>query len=511
MPRSMPPILRSSRTRRRAAVSMLRRRLRRFGREEDGALMFFTAMMLILMLVAGGMAVDFMRLEAERTRLQNTADTAVLAAASLTQVRDPEEVVNEFFDAAGLSGKVQDVDVTEGVNFRNVRVSSASQLSTFFLRMVGIDTLAVPGVSAAEERIPNVEVSMVLDISGSMRFGPVPQIGYLRTAGRNFAERMLAGDRDELVSINIVPYAGGVNPGRYVFDRLGGRTDEAHAHSFSSCMELTGSDFTHSGLPAAGIYDQIPHFMHWPVAWNFMQWGWCPAEGGASGEFSATIQYFRGDADEVADFIDNVPLHDGTGTHYGMRWGLALLDPSSRWLTQELANPALVPEHVQVPSRFANRPADWDDPETLKVLILMTDGAITDQWRPHQAPNWVEKTIDGETVEVDANDYRELLQQRSNSSRQAYYGCDQFSDNNCHYALTSRSTNVNRFYQSCNLAKANGIIVYTIAFNTTSSSAANEMRNCASSPAHYYNVLNEELDEAFQAIAGSIQMLRLTE
>jgi hypothetical protein len=37
------------------------------------------------------------------------------------------------------------------------------------------------------------------------------------------------------------------------------------------------------------------------------------------------------------------------------------------------------------------------------------------------------------------------------------------------------------------------------------------MRNCASSPAHYFNVLNEELNEAFQAIAGSIQMLRLTE
>jgi hypothetical protein len=391
------------------------------------------------------------------------------------------------------------------VNFRNVQVTASDTSDNHFLRLVGIDTFDVPGNSAAEERIPNVEVSLVLDISGSMRFGPVPQIGYLRTAGRNFAERMLADDRGELVSISIVPYAGGVNPGQRVFDLLGGRTDEAHSHNFSYCMELGSSDFTHTGLPTLGSYSQIPHFMHWAIDWGFMQWGWCPYEGDSSGGFGATIQYFRGDADEVGTFIDNVPLHDGTGTHFGMRWGLALLDPASRWLTRELVLDGTVP------TRFENRPADWDDPETLKVIVLMTDGAITDQWRPRQAPNWVEKTVDGETVEVDANGYRELLEQRSNSTRRAFYGCDAYSDNNCHDRLTNVSTNRNRFYAACDLAKQNGIVVYTIAFNTTSTAAANEMRNCASSPGHYFNVLNEELDEAFQAIAGSIQMLRLTE
>ena len=487
---------------RRAALARLRRRLRRFGAAEDGALAIFGVFMLVLMLIAGGMAVDFMRFEHDRTRLQNTADAATLAAASLTQVSEPEVVVHTYFDAAGLSSNVDAVLVDEGINFRNVRVAASSELSTFFLRMVGIDQMTVPGLSGAEERIPNVEVSLVLDISGSMRFGPVPQIGYLRTAGRNFAERMMAGDRDELVSISIVPYAGGVNPGQRVFDLLGGRTDEEHSHNFSYCMELGSSDYSHTGLPAAGSYSQIPHFMHWKIDWNFMQWGWCPYEGDAHGGFGATIQYFRGDAGEVGDFIDNVPLHDGTGTHYGMRWGLALLDPASRWLTQELFLDGTVPE------RFSNRPADWDDPETLKVIVLMTDGAITDQLRPVKAPNWVEKEIDGETEEIDANSYIELLEQRKNSSNRDRY-CD--GNSNCHYTLTNRNTNRDRFFASCNLAKQNGVVIYTIAFNTTSSSAAQEMRDCASSPSHYFNVLNEELDQAFQSIAGSIQMLRLTE
>jgi len=479
-----------SRALRRAMLSHLRRRLRQFGTAEDGAMAFFTLVMLTVLLIAGGMAVDLMRFEAERTRLQNTADNAVLAAASLTQVRDPEEVVMDHFTAAGLGHTVDHVDVQEGINFRNVRVAASGLTRNYFLRLVGIDSFVVPGASAAEERIPNVEVSMVLDISGSMRFtdkSNVPQIEFLRVAGRNFAERMMAGERDELVSISIVPYAGSVNPGRRVFDLLGG----VSTHDHSSCMELNATDFTHSGLPSVGNYVQVPHFMNWAIAWNFMQWGWCPAEGGA-GQFGATIQYFRGDIDDVADFIDDVPLHDGTGTHYGMRWGLALLDPSSRWLTQTLAADGTVPQ------RFADRPADWDDPETLKVLILMTDGEITDQIRPRFPAN--PYVHNGAPI----NHVMEL--QIQNSNRNLY--CN---GQTCTVTRTNRSTNVNRFYQACDLAKDNGIIVYTIAFNTTSAAAANEMRNCASSPAHYFNVLNEELNEAFQAIAGSIQMLRLTE
>lgn len=478
----------------------LRAALRRFARREEGTLTAFGVVMFVVLMVAGGIAVDVMRFESRRTALQNTADTAVLAAASLTQVRDPRAVAEGHFAAAGLSDALHDVQVTEGINFRRVRVEAGDRMGTHFLRLVGIDHLDLPAVSAAEERIPNVEVSLVLDISGSMRFtdkSSVPQISYLRTAGRNFAERMMAGDRDELVSITIVPYAGGVNPGAEVFDLLGGRTDEAHAHGFSYCMELDGVDFAHSGLPdrglgGAAVYGQLPHFMFWRIDWNFMQWGWCPSEGSGAGDFRATIQYFRGDPEEVAQFIETVPLHDGTGTHYGMRWGLALLDPDSRWLIATLA------ARGAVPARFADRPAPWDDPETLKVIVLMTDGEITDQLRPTLPANPYE--LDGQPV----NAVREL--DRQNSDR------DRFCEGrNCRTVLSNKSTNRSRFFAACDIAKAQGIFVYTVAFNTTSSQAVQEMRDCASSPAHYFNVLNEELDEAFQAIAGSIQMLRLTE
>ena len=477
----------------------IRSALRRFARREGGTLTAFGVVMFVVLMVAGGIAVDVMRFEVRRTALQNTADTAVLAAASLTQAGDPRAVAQAHFAAAGLAGSLRDVQVAEGINFRRVRVAAGDRMDTHFLRLVGLDHLDIPATSAAEERIPNVEVSLVLDISGSMRFtdkSSVPQIAHLRVAGRNFAERMMAGSRDELVSISVVPYAGSVNPGARVFGLLGGRTDQDHAHTHAYCMELEGVDFGHSGLPHRGlhgaqVYGQLPHFMYWPIDRDFMQWGWCPAEGEA-GAFGATIQYFRGDPEEVAAFIENVPLHDGTGTHYGMRWGLALLDPDSRWLSGTLA------AEGRIPARFADRPAPWDDPETLKVIVLMTDGAITDQIRPTLPAN--PYLLDGAPV----NHVREL--QRQNSDRNRFCGGE-----NCRSIRTGTGVNRSRFFAACDIAKAQGIIVYTVAFNTTSTAAAQEMRDCASSPAHYFNVLNEGLDDAFQAIAGSIQMLRLTE
>ena len=76
-------------------------------------------------------------------------------------------------------------------------------------------------------------------------------------------------------------------------------------------------------------------------------------------------------------------LHDGTGTHYGMLWGLWLLDPGSNWAVQQLAAAGLVP------SEFDSRPAAHDDPETLKVH-RPDDGWATSLNR--YAPNFVDRT-----------------------------------------------------------------------------------------------------------------------
>ena len=66
------------------------------------------------------------------------------------------------------------------------------------------------------------------------------------------------------------------------------------------------------------------------------------------------------------------------------------------------------------------------------------------------------------------------------------------------------------FQNLCTLAKANGVVVFTIGFDISSSSSAyTEMRNCASSIGHFYDVQGFELDSAFGQIAGTLSKLKL--
>lgn len=493
----------------------VRARLRRFRQEEDGALLLFGLFMLFLMLVVGGFAIDVMRYERERTHLQATADRAALAAAALSQTDNPNAVVLDYFTKAGIEDLYRAPQVEQGLNFRTVRVNTESVMPTMFMRAVGVNDLRAPAVSAANETVPNVEVSLVLDISGSMRFtdsGGMMQIARLRPAANRFINRLLAGDRAQTTTISIIPYAGAVNPGRAVFDLLGGQVatvsfpsvvdgvmqtiTQRRDHPDSHCLEIESSDFSSSTIPELGSFDQVPHFMKWAIHAPTMDWGWCPLEGNvALGEASSAIQYFSSNASYLTSFIDRMRLHDGTGTHYGMLWGLWLLDPANNWLVEELNELGLVHDD------FADRPAAYDDDETVKAIVLMTDGNITEQVRPRYPDRTLAPLNATLPADVQLHHTRELDRQNNGS---------QCNGAGCSVQQSNAGTNRNRFYAACNMAKANGIVIYTIAFNTNANGRT-EMQNCATSISHYFDVRGADLDNAFQAIAGSIQQLRLVE
>lgn len=66
-----------------------------------------------------------------------------------------------------------------------------------------------------------------------------------------------------------------------------------------------------------------------------------------------------------------------------------------------------------------------------------------------------------------------------------------------------------RLSDTCGKMKAKGIIVYTIQFRETSASLRKLLRECATSPNHYYHAAKDELDDVFVAIANQLSNLRL--
>lgn len=470
-----------------------------FRRDEDGGIIILTLLLLMTILVMGGMAVDFMRFESQRVQLQSVSDRATLAAAELDVDKSKAElVITDFFETAGFADNIIGTPViVDNGNSRTVSVDSQVDINTFYLRLVGIDQLSAPARSGATEGVGKVEISLVLDISGSMRYASSTtsesnggKFADLQDAAKAFANKVLDPENGGQVSLNIIPYAGGTNPGPHMFDYLNGVrlaspsiigdgdgdgdgsiVATVDPFQLSSCLELTAADFTGSGLPGLGR-QQVPHFQYWSIAASVMDWGWCPQD-------VSSIRYAISDATEAADFIDGIRMHDGTGTHYGMKYGLAALDPTSQpaFAAMNAIDDGLVPD------AFVNRPAGWDDNETRKIIVLMTDGAITEQVRPNNG--------------LDPLNLTNHLQGRSSSFR---------------YELSSRTTNVNRFDDVCDLAKSSerDVAVYTVAFAVGAGSAAEtQMKNCASQASMFFRASGTDITTVFEDIAQQITDLRL--
>lgn len=452
-----------------------------FARSQDGAMILFGLFIFVVILLVSGLAVDFMRYESNRVRVQTTADRAVLAAATLRETGDRAALVEDHFEKAGLSAYLDSVVVDEALNSATVTVNTRPGVDTLFMRWSGIDRLATAEIAAAREEVTNIEIVLVLDISGSMRWNDstgTPRIDRLRGAARDFVSTVLNPDAPDATTISIVPYAGTVNPGQEVFGILGGTA----WHDYSHCPDLPRSAFTSTGLPDIATMPQAPHFMYWAGAAG-VDWGWCPNE-------SNSILYHSNSEADLHAYLSNLRMHDGTGTHYGMRWGAALLDPSSRWLMQALA----ATETIE--PQFSDRPAPWDDPDTLKVVVLMTDGMITEQFRPRRP---------GSSIFGRNGTYpTETEQDQLNTTHISALGGGH------RQRISQQSENSADFDAACSLAKEREIMIYTIAFETNGQ-GQNEMRRCATGPGNYFNAVGLELDSAFRAIAASIQSLRLTQ
>jgi len=446
-----------------------------FRSDERGTMSYLGIYMSIAMLAVGGIGIDLMMTEMRRAKLQATLDRAVLAAAhpdSRGATNGETEatasaIVLDYVNKTGYADYLDAPQVTASAASTYVRATGSITSPSNFLSLLGFDTLQATAFAAAEDITANTEISMVLDISGSMRFND--RIGHLREAAVDFVDTVLAEDAANITSINLVPYAGMTNPGPVMFDYLGGLryATDTGLPQVSSCKEMDAGDFTSRGLPTSQV-DQVPHFMNWNIAADVMDWGWCPQDATA-------IRYASNDRAALGDMIRNMRMHDGTGTHYAMKWGVSLLDPISQPAFDHLA------ANGQIPAEFIGRPAPFNMPGSRKIIVLMTDGIITEQVRPTDP-------LDPE------NATRELRRQPgSNTSR-----------------ITSASENVGSFYTQCQQAKDNGVIVYTIAYEAPGA-AATQMETCASSPSHFFEVEGLEITEAFGAIARQIRQLRLVE
>lgn len=464
---------------------------RNFAKNEDGIVTIFACFMIFMMLMIGGIGVDMMRHEMERTRIQAVADRAVLAAADLDQKLDPEVVVRDYFTKSGMADFVSEVVVDQGLNYRTVTVDATTTINTQFMDFLGRDTLEVPGISTAEERVSKVEISMVLDISGSMRTNG--KMANLHDAAGSFLDAVLKEETEDLISVSVVPYTAQVNAGQEIFSLM----DVEQTHDYSYCIDFTDVDFANPSIFAGHVAGSEPyeHMQHFDAgySWNGSRSEDSITNPGCPKQPYEEITAFSQNKEELKAQINQFRPRANTAIHLGMKWGVGMLDPEWRAFNASLG----------VDSAFTDRPADYPDPdspssnETLKTIILMTDGEnvstqrIVKDYVYARDSHWVHWS------KYPLNYYLRRHVRSRDHWRWKY----------TKYTPSYADALLNNI---CDAAKENHIVIWSIGFEVTDH-GADVMRDCASSPSHFFRVEGVEITEAFDSIARQINQLRLTQ
>ena len=343
--------------------------LSRFSRDEDGSLIIFGVYILVIILMVGGIGIDLMRYERDRAELQYTLDRAVLAAADLDQTLSPNAVVADYFDKAGLSQYLTNVTVDQGLSYRVVSGTATAQIETQFMRMSGVDTLTANAASTAEERIDGVEISLVLDVSGSMNSNS--KLSNLKTAARDFIDEMIDNTEDGKLSISIIPYATQVAmPANFINE-----FNISQEQDLSNCVNFQSSDFDTTEISLVDPMQRTMHFDPWYTVDgrdnNPMDEVRLPV---CESKSSREMMILQKDRVALKDFITNLTAAGNTSIDVGMKWGTALLDPSLQPVVD-----AMIADG-SVDAGFDALPQTYDSGDTLKVIVLMTDGKNTSQY-----------------------------------------------------------------------------------------------------------------------------------
>ena len=570
---------------RRSIISrMLCERVKRFRKDEGGGMLVLMLVVFFGITIFGGLAVDLANHERTRTTFQTHLDNAVLAAASLSQDLDPEEVVRSYLTSAGLDPSEVVIDSSEekigGILVgRTVEASLPAGLNTYFFRFFDIDSLGMTISSEATERVEDIEISLVLDVSGSMGWETSDgsrqvKLDLLKNAASDFVETILSDSEEGRVSISLVPYATQVNAGEALLSQY----STTQEHDYSHCIEFDGNDFANLSIEPNEQIQRAGHFMMGGLREQDYPYPYTgPGQWVCRHDAGFPITPLSGSVSQLQAQIRALTDEGSTSIDVGAKWGLALLDPSAQSPIAGLISAG------QVDPLFQGRPHPYDADNSMKVLVLMTDGANNAEYRLRTeyasgASDIIKTTVgqnqyftaiasetsgqyDGDSRYPEAYFYgtypfgssrkwdnRRLIEHPDfrgrGSAREermdwpevwaemspSYYGYFLYGRrfnpswwgewytastyknrlwNDIHWTVGSGEKD-RRLRQICGVANMAGVVVYSIGMDVDSTNSLSLLKDCASSEAHYFDVQGLEIQTAFDMIAASISMLRLT-
>ena len=322
---------------------------------------------------------------------------------------------------------------------------------TTALNLAGLKYIHVMASSTARLQGKKLEVALMADTTGSINesAGSMTKLAALKLAAKDMFSIFNAGLSSGATRIAVVPFAEGVNPGSYASAVRGSpassktftsRNYNWYTGSYSSytyqrtgcVVGRTGSNAMNDEPPSTQLYDAL-----------YNNSGTC-AE-------ASTILPLTSTKSVLDSKIDG--LNDGGSTpgHIGTQWAWNMISP--KWASVWGTNSA---------------PAAYEDKDTMKAAILMTDGEYNLQF------------------------------------------CQGVNDSVINCTDPNGDANAQAM-QFCTNMKAQGITVYTIGFQIDQTAARNMLIDCASyskddptKKLYYFPYSSDDIRAAFKDIGKQL-------
>ncbi len=441
----------------------------------DVAIMFGLMMLVILLMV--GLAVDYGRLINARNQTLEAADAAVLAGARALQTNGGDQAgaikVAQAFYKQAVQSRISVVSNSDTINFAVTDNGTAvvsngnASIATPFMSVAGVKTLpllhangtdyakAVLAVGGNAEL--NLEVSMMLDITGSMAGQKLTD---MKAAASDLVNIVVWKDQSKYTSkIAIVPFAYDVRPPSSVLTKVRGTVVSSNPvkisgtnYYASDCVvERTGSQNYTDAAPASGQY-VMTHYTSKTTGSGSTKKGVCDVAA------SAEMLPLTSDTTALLAKINGLATAGSTAGHIGTAWAWYMLSPNwgSLWASSSM-------------------PAAYGTDKLKKIAVLMTDGEYNTQYTTQGIP-------DGSS---------------------SLTKCPNAANGVCSSAQA---------IEQCKGMKAKGIEVYTVGFQLDNQMAIDTLSACATDVNHFYNsTTGDALKAAFRDIALKISTLYLSQ
>ncbi len=397
-----------------------------FARRENGTTAVIFALALLPIIVVFGFAMDIQRAQSIKSQIQARADAAALAGAR--QYYDDgataEAVARAYFQNA-MSTIPHGASCAEPTIVTNdetggVSVSANCEVGTTVSGIIGTENIALNTTATAQSKASKLDLALMLDVSGSMKGQKLKD---LQTAAKNAVDILTADSGDD-TRIALAPYSTSVNLGSYTESVVGSDNFDKDRDHATCVTEREGK---------AKKTDEAPEDEKW-VGYETVSVNgkniWCP---------KAEILPLTNKAGTLKSEIDGLKANGWTAGQLGIAWSWYAISPewNDIW-------PA------------ASAPLQYDDPDVIKSVILMTDGSFNTTYDDDQG----------------------------NSVNQSKVLCKQMRDA--------------------------GVQVYSVAFKAPKA-GQKVLKDCASSPDHYFEPENgNELIAVYEEIASQLSNLRLT-